>query len=62
MLLIFKNCVFCGKDASYDTMLVAKVVYLKNIYKFSIQHFLIGGIVFDLNIKNDIEKLKKAAY
>ena len=41
-------------------MLVRKVVCLKNIYKFSIQHFLVGRTVFDLNIKNNVDKFKKA--
>ena len=31
--------------------------YLQTFY--GIQHFLVGSIVFDLNIKNDIAKLKK---
>ena len=50
---------FHSNDTNYEKMLVRKVVCLKNIYKFSINHFLVGRIVFDLNIKNDIEKLKK---
>ena len=60
ILLLLKNFVFRENYASYDKMSVGKVVCLKNIYKFSIQHFLVRRIVFDLNIKSDIEKFKKA--
>ena len=56
--LILKNFVFRGNSASHNKMLVGKVVCLKNIYKFSIQHFLVGSIIFDLNIKSDIENTK----
>ena len=58
MLLMMKNFVFYGNDASYDKMLVRKVICLKNIYKLSVQHFLVGSIVFVLNIKNVIENSK----
>ena len=55
-----KNCVFRGNDASYDKILVGKVVSSKKSTNFVVQQFLIGGIVFDLNIKNNVEKLKNA--
>ena len=58
--ILLKNCFFRGNDGRYDKMLRGKVVCLNNICKFPIQHFLVERIVFDLNIKNDIEKLRKA--
>ena len=38
-----------------EQMLQMKVVVFKRLYKFYIKHFLIGIIVFFINIKNAIE-------
>ena len=39
----------------FEKMLQIKVVVFKKLYKFYIEHFLIGIIVFLINIKNAIE-------
>ena len=39
----------------FEKMLQIKVVVFKNLYKLYIKHFLIGIIVFLINIKNAIE-------
>ena len=38
-----------------EKMLQIKVVIIKKLYKFHIEHFLIGIIVFFINIKNAIK-------
>ena len=38
-----------------EKILQIKVVVFKKLYKFYIKHFLIGIIVFLINIKNAIE-------
>ena len=38
-----------------EKMLQIKVVVFKKLYKFDIEHFLIGIIVFLINIKNFIK-------
>ena len=38
-----------------EKMLQIKVVVFKKLYKFYIKHFLIGIIVFLINIKNAME-------
>ena len=52
-----KKIVFHSNDTSYEKMLGRKVVCLKNIYKFSIQHFLVGLIVFELMLSSFIKSL-----
>ena len=38
-----------------EKMLQIKVAVLKKLYKFHIEHFLIGIVVFLINIKNAIK-------
>ena len=52
MLLKIKNCGFRPNNARYEKMLTSKIVYLKKIYKFDFDHFLIKHTVFVLIVKN----------
>ena len=54
-LLKIKSCGFRPNNARYETMLRSKIVRFKKIYKFYFYHFLIGIIVFLINIKNGIK-------
>ena len=49
-----KNSIFSPNIMGCEKMLQIKVVVFKKLYKFYIKHFLIGIIVFLINIKNDI--------
>ena len=40
-LLKIKSCGFQGNNARYEKMLRRKIVHLKKIYKFYLDHFLI---------------------
>ena len=51
---------FSGQTATYGKMLRNKIVHLKKIYKFYLERFLIGIIVFLINI-NSINQKKKHA-
>ena len=44
--------------ARYEKMLRSKILYLKKIYKFCFDHFLIKGTVFVL-IEKTLLKIKK---
>ena len=54
------NFLFRGNDTNHDKMLVGKAVCLKSIYKFSIQHFLVGSMNSTILVKLDkITHLKR---
>ena len=55
ILLNIKNSIFSPNIIGCEKMLQIKVVVFKKLYKFYIKHFLIGIIVFRINIKNAIE-------
>ena len=54
-LLKIKSCGFRPNNARYEKMLTSKIVHLKEIYNFDSDHFLIGIIVFLINMKNAIK-------
>ena len=57
-LLKIKKCGFRPNNARYEKMLKSKIVLLKEIYHFDVDHFLIKHTVFvavsSLKIKNRI--------
>ena len=54
-LLKIKNCGFWPNNVRYEKMLSSKIVYLKEIYNFCTDHFLIKRTVFVLIVKNAIK-------
>ena len=60
-LLKIKSCGFRPNNARFKKMLTSKIVHLKKIYHLYFDHFLIGIIVFLINMKNGIKivNLKK---
>ena len=56
---VIKNSGFRPNNARYEKMLTTKIVHLKKIYKFDVDHFLIKCTVFVLIQKNYIENNKK---
>ena len=66
LILCVKNCFYKSKKSTFwpnyaicEKMLRSKIVYLKKIYKFCIDHFLIKRTVFVLIEKNVIKNNKK---
>ena len=57
-LLKIKSCGFRPNNARYEKMLTSKIVYLKEIYNFGFDHFLIIRTVFVLIVKNVIKNKK----
>ena len=57
-LLKIKSCSFQPNNARYEKMLRSKIVYLKKIYNFDFEHFLIKRTVFVLIVKNVIKNKK----
>ena len=57
-LLKIKSCGFRGNNARYEKMLTRKIVYLKKIYNFDFDHFLIKRMDFFLIVKNVIKNQK----
>ena len=57
-LLKIKSCGFRSNNARYEKMLSSKIVYLKEIYNFDFDHFLIKRTVFVLIMKNVIKNQK----
>ena len=57
-LLKIKGCGFRPNNARYEKMLTSKIVYLKKIYNFDFDHFLIKRTVFVLIVKNVIKNQK----
>ena len=56
-LLKIKSCGFRPNNARYKKMLTSKIVHLKEIYNFDLDHFLIKCTVFVLIVKNVYGKL-----
>ena len=50
-----KSCGFRPNNARYEKMLKSKIVYLKEIYNFDFDHFLIKTTVFVLIVENVIK-------
>ena len=57
-LLKIKNCSFRANNARYEKMLRSKIVYLKKIYNFDLDHFFIKHTVFVLILKNIVKNQK----
>ena len=57
-LLKIKSCDFRPNNARYEKMLRSKIVHLKKIYNFYLDHFLIKRRVFVLIVKNVIKNQK----
>ena len=57
-LLKIKSCGFRLNNARYEKMLKSKIVHLKEIYNFDLDHFLIKRTVFVLIVKNLIKNQK----
>ena len=53
-----KKSIFRPNNARYEKMLETKIVYLKKIYNFYFDHFLIKRRVFVLIVKNVIKNQK----
>ena len=60
-LLKRKSCGFRPNSARYEKMLRSKIVHLKEIYNFELDHFLIKRTVFVLIVKN-ILKIKNSIF
>ena len=54
-LLKINSCGFRPNNGRYEKMLKSKIVYLKKIYNFDFDHFLIKRTVFVLIVKNVIK-------
>ena len=54
-LLKIKSCGFRPNNGRYEKMLKSRIVHLKKIYNFDFDHFLVGIIVFLINMKNAIK-------
>ena len=59
IFIIIKNSIFPTKYTTYGKMLRNKIVYLKEIYKFSINYFFIEIIFFLLLKKKRFYKKQK---
>ena len=57
-LLKIKSCGFRANNGRYEKMLKSKIVHLKKIYNFDIDHFLLKLTVFVLIVKNVIKNQK----
>ena len=57
-LFKIKSCGFRPNKARYEKMIRRKIVYLKKIYNFHFDHFLIKRTVFVLIVKNVIKNQK----
>ena len=57
-LLKVKSCGFRPNNPRYKKILKSKIVHLKEIYNFDINHFLIKCTVFVLIMKNVIKNQK----
>ena len=57
-LLKINSCGFRPNNARYKKMLRSKIVYLKKIYNFDFDHFLIKRTGFVLIVKNVIKNQK----
>ena len=57
-LLKIKSCGFRPNNARYEKILSSKFVYLKEIYNFGFDHFLIKRAVFVLIVINVIKNQK----
>ena len=55
MSLKIKSCGFRPNYARYEKILQSKIVYLKETYKFYLDHFLIKRTIFVLIVKNVIK-------
>ena len=57
-LLKIKSCGFRPNNARYEKMLSSKIVYLKEIYNFGFDQFLMKRPVFVFIVKNVIKNQK----
>ena len=57
-LLKIKSCGFRSNNGRYEKMLRSKIVHLKKIYNFDLDHFFIKRTVFILIVKNVIKNQK----
>ena len=57
-----KKSIFRPNYARYDKMLRNKIIHLKKIYKFFLDHFLVKCTVLVLSIKNDIYKIETSTF
>ena len=57
-----KKSIFCPNYVKSEKMLRSKIVYLKKIYKFDFDYFLVKRMVFVLSIKNGFYKIKKSIF
>ena len=57
-LLKIKSWGFRSNNARYEKMLRSKIIYLKQIYNFYFDHFLMKRAVFVLIVKNVIKNQK----
>ena len=58
MLLKIKIFVFKNNYTRYDKNFEYKIVHLKKIYKFTWEHFSIGGVVYVWIVKNFFKNKK----
>ena len=57
-----KKSFFRPNYARYEKMVESKIIHLKKIYKFDLDHFLLKYTVFVLSIKNGFHKIKKSIF
>ena len=57
-----KKSIFRPNYTRYEKMLRSKIVYIRKIYKFYFDHFLVKHTVFVLSIKNGFYKMKKSIF
>ena len=57
-----KKSIFRPNYSRSEKMLRKKILYLRKIYKFDFDHFLVKRTVFVLTIKNGFNKIKKSIF